>query len=91
MLKSHFIKLAGLRPKASNFIKKRLQYRCFPAKCAKFLRTPYFREQLRWLLLKSLIHYLNSFAPNAPFLYPLKTSEHCKAFRAFSGGIERMH
>ena len=29
-----------------NFAKKRLQYRCFPVKFAKFLRTPTFEEHL---------------------------------------------
>ena len=28
-----------------------LQNRCFPAKLAKFLRTPFFKKDLRWLLL----------------------------------------
>ena len=37
--------------KACNFIKKRLQPRCFPVKFAKFLRTPFFTEHLRWMLL----------------------------------------
>ena len=32
-------------------IKKRLQHRCFPVKFAIFLRTPFFIEHLRWLLL----------------------------------------
>ena len=32
---------------ASNFIKNR----CFPVKFANFLRTPFFTEHLRWLLL----------------------------------------
>ena len=32
---------------ACNFIKNR----CFPVKFAKFLRTPFFTEHLRWLLL----------------------------------------
>ena len=31
-----------------------LQNRCFPAKLAKFLRTPFFKEDLRWLLLYML-------------------------------------
>ena len=35
---------------ASNFIKKRLQHRCFPVNIAKFLRTASFKED-RWLLL----------------------------------------
>ena len=33
-----FNNVAGL--KACNFVKKRLQHRCFPVKFAKFLRTP---------------------------------------------------
>ena len=35
MLESLFSKAAG--PQTSNFIEKRLQYRCFPFKLAKFL------------------------------------------------------
>ena len=37
---SLFNKVAGL--KACNFIKKRLQHRCFPVKFAKFFRTSFF-------------------------------------------------
>ena len=33
------------------FCQKRLQDRCLPVKFAKFLRTPFFTEYLRWLLL----------------------------------------
>ena len=40
--------------KVCNFIKKRLQHRCFPVKFAKFLRTPFFTEHMRGLFLKSL-------------------------------------
>ena len=36
-------------PHACNFIKKRLQHKCFPV---KFLRTLFSLEQLRWLLFK---------------------------------------
>ena len=36
---------------ACNFIQKRLQHRCFPAKFAKSVRTRFFTEQLQWLLL----------------------------------------
>ena len=40
--------------KTCNFIKKRLQHRCFPVKFAKFLRTPFFfTKHFRWLLLNS--------------------------------------
>ena len=38
-----------IKLQAWNFIKKRLQHRCFPAKFAKFLRTAFFKENLRWL------------------------------------------
>ena len=37
--------------KAGNFIRKRLQHKCFPVSIAKFLRTAFFAEQLRWLFL----------------------------------------
>ena len=37
---------------ARNFIKEKLQCRCFPVKCAKFLRTPFFTYHLWWLLLQ---------------------------------------
>ena len=40
MLESLFNKVTGFQ--ASNFIKKRLQHRCFPVKLVKFLRTPFF-------------------------------------------------
>ena len=32
--------------------KKRIWHRCFPVKFTKFLRTTFFAEELRWLLLK---------------------------------------
>ena len=40
-----------------NSPKKRLQHRCFPVNISKFLRTAFFVEHLRWLLLK-LGHFL---------------------------------
>ena len=40
MLESLFNKVASL--KASNFIKKRLQDRCFPEKFTKFLKRSFF-------------------------------------------------
>ena len=42
VLESLFNKVAGL--KAYNFIKKRLQHRCFPVKFAKFLETPFLES-----------------------------------------------
>ena len=34
-----------------NFIKKRLQHRCFPVKFGKFFKNIFFTEYLRWLFL----------------------------------------
>ena len=42
-------KVACLRP--ATLFKKRLWHRCFPVSFAKFLRTPFLTEHLRWLLL----------------------------------------
>ena len=53
-----FNKAAGLRPAA--FLKKRHWDRCFPVNFTKFLRSPFFTEQLRWLLL--LLQYFLTFA-----------------------------
>ena len=49
VLKSLSDIMTGL--KAGNFIKKRLQHKCFPVSIAKFLRTAFFTKQLRWLFL----------------------------------------
>ena len=40
---------ARLRP--ATLLKKTLWHRCFPVNFAKFLRTPFLKEHLRWLLL----------------------------------------
>ena len=42
MLEFLFDKLAGLQ--ACNFVKNRLQHKCFPMKSAKFLRALSYRE-----------------------------------------------
>ena len=34
-----------------NFIKMRLQHRCFPVNIAKFLRTTFFTKHVKWLQL----------------------------------------
>ena len=52
-----FNKVAGLRPQAGNFIKKETLYRCFPVNFEKFLRTPFYKEHLWWLLLKFVTSY----------------------------------
>ena len=41
--------VAGLRP--ATILKKRLWHRCFLVNFAKFLRTPFIKEHLWWLLL----------------------------------------
>ena len=51
MLESLFNKVACLE--ACNFIKKRLQRRCFLMNIAKFLRTAFFIEHLWRMLLNS--------------------------------------
>ena len=56
VLESLVNKVAELQ--ACNFIKKWLQDRCFPVNIAKFLRTTFFIEHLRWLVLQVL--YNNS-------------------------------
>ena len=50
VLESLFNKNKDVR--VCNFIKKRLQHRCFPVNIAKFLRTAYFKDLLRWLLFQ---------------------------------------
>ena len=48
-----YVKLVPLlRP--ATLLKKRLWHRCFPMNFAKFLRTPFLTEHLRWLLLSSV-------------------------------------
>ena len=45
-----FNKVAGLR--AATLLKKRLWHWCFPLNFAKFLKTPFVTEHLRWLFLR---------------------------------------
>ena len=45
-----FNKVVGLRP--ATFLKNRPWHRCFPVNFAKFSRTNFFNEHLRWLLLE---------------------------------------
>ena len=49
-----FYKLAGLRP--ATLLTKRLWHRRFPVNFAKFLRTFFLTEHLRWLLLNEQRH-----------------------------------
>ena len=48
-----FNKVAGLRP--ASLLKKRLWHRCFPVNFAEFLRTAFFTEHVRWLLMDLFI------------------------------------
>ena len=50
-----------IRP--ANLSKKRFWHMCFPVNFAKFLKTPFFIEHPRWLLLKmqtTNLYYLQS-------------------------------
>ena len=47
----HFAIFTRKYPKACNFIKKRLQHRCFAVKIAIFLRTPFLKNICERLLL----------------------------------------
>ena len=47
----HSIFLTKLRLRPATLSKKKIWYRCFPVNVAKFLRTPFLAEHLRWLLL----------------------------------------
>ena len=50
-----FNKVAGLRP--ATLLKKRFWRTCFPMNSAKFLRTPFLIEHLRWLLLMNVVSF----------------------------------
>ena len=71
MLKLLFNKVAGF--KASNFVNKRLQHRCFPVNITKFLRTSFLTEHLGWLILKLIMNEIvsHSIFPNTDFLWRL--------------------
>ena len=57
MLEPPFNKLAGF--KTCNFLKKRLQHRCFPVNIAKFLRTLILMKICEQLLLQFLLLTVN--------------------------------
>ena len=46
-----FFRKVAARLRPANLLKKSLWHRCFPVNFAKFLRTPFFTEHIRWLLL----------------------------------------
>ena len=53
-----FNKVASLRPKACNFVKKETLAQVFPVNFAKFQKTPFLTEHLLWLLLLELLVYI---------------------------------
>ena len=40
----------GADLRSATLLKKKLWHRCFPGNFGKFLRTPFFKEHLQWLL-----------------------------------------
>ena len=63
-------------PKPATLLKKRLCHRCFPVNFEKFLRTPFFTEHLRWLLLTnaSLNSKINEVKDEIPNITNLATT-----------------
>ena len=59
MLEFLFNKIAGLQ--TCNFIKNRLQYRCFTVKFAKFFKSTYFEEHPRTTASKNRDSFLEVF------------------------------
>ena len=85
---SHFF----LLPKgACNFIKKRLQHRCFTVNFHKFLRTPILKKHLWTPASKSLTKstrskvFMNLLLPNVSFWSPWKHQK-TKGLLMFSAG-----
>ena len=67
-----------LRP--ATLLKMRLWHRCFPVNFVKFLRTPYFTEHLRWLLLIfRKIH--RKYRCWSLFLIKVSSCKFCKNFK----------
>ena len=48
------------------WVKKSLWHRCFPVNFAKFLKTPFFTERVRWLLLYFIIPQRQKFENLVP-------------------------
>ena len=67
-----------IRP--TTLLKWRLWHRCFPVNFAKFVRTPFFTEHLRWLLLREhkLLHnFRNSLSPICNCRNAIESTKHC--------------
>ena len=89
MLESLFNKAAGLLP--YNFIKKRLQHRCFSVKFAKLLSKPILKNIQEWLLLHVVDSYghLTHFKPVLYFYTPIERQKNIDwfGFLTFSKSI----
>ena len=72
--------LQNFRLGPGTLLKKRLRRRCFPVNFAKFLRTPFLIEQLRWLSL--LIFILRLFL-HAVLLRPIVRWENTIPYHPF--------
>ena len=72
-------KVAG--PRLATLLKKRLWYRCFPVTFVKFLRTPFYKEHICWLLLGFCapilmwLSLISNFVENTYFADNLKAVE----------------
>ena len=79
-LKPWFITKGG--PQACNFVKSKLQHRCFPVNIAKFLRTAFFIEHLRRLLLSRMeTCFLHAKQKPSKYLIILTLQESSWSFR----------
>ena len=47
--------------------------------------APVLQKRIDIITFHTTLWYLDPFVPNAPFLYPLKTSENLKVFCSFQG------
>ena len=83
--------IVGLQP---TLLKKWLRHRCFPVNFAKFLRTPFLTEHLRWLLLFISIIIFQSFSflwkTTSPLIYTnscsgLKSKNRMKSYAKILG------
>ena len=74
VLESIFNNISGLQ--SCNFIKKRLQHRCFPIKFAKFLRTPILKNICERLFL--FVSSQNTITNSSGEFGLGKTSTECK-------------
>ena len=45
----------------------------------------WWNKQIIIRVMKNVMEYLNPFVPNAPFMYPLKTSENRKGYWCLQG------